>query len=612
MNGDISGFPSALDTSEALRTNPRPQFSWDGVYRFTLGHSTLELPDDDQLKNALLGIYLGSGLDGVAVAWESARAGLDGFATPGHDEELISELKTAPGAAAEYEKKFAEFQLDFLEKNPRLASGRTLVQARARNAAFRKRLVETIDDILSAEEEAQRWYEKKLLELIELHLTRQKALIEEAWTKTYQIGLADKTPPEGVVRIDGDVSSAKLKIRDTKDMVDVDRFSRAEHIQDATKTTAKVPAVIAALHEVGSRYYAYKNELEGRIKANKIRQRTGAATLAIDDLPSYKPFTKALHEHGAKHFVLWATFRHVIVKSIDTTFTQEMQDRCERLIIDALRAAWKNCDVVISNAKADRLFKDEKPKCVTGRDEMGIAASAQVVAAIYEPDDSQKGLSYRGAPQTETQEAPEISRSLWLQAPFHGLLIAFAANEAASQSVADVSVEHLRPLFGNADDQKRLFALKAMGSFVSRARSEMVSALTRKAALKEKGRRNISLAVAGLGLVGAPFTGGTSLVVAGIVDAALVAEKTSSEIAKWIAAEQYSRLVVDEMTAQAWEEPAVSELMGIVFEAGFQIAGDLAQEGAVAHFFAAVGLTEILAAGAGLAYGALTKHGATP
>ena len=122
----------------------------------------------------------------------------------------------------------------------------------------------------------------------------------------------------------------------------------------------------------------------------------------------------------------------------------------------------------------------------------------------------------------------------------------------------------------------------------------------------------IALTVAALGMAGALFTGGSSLVVAGIVDAVLVADKTSGQIAQWISAQQYSALIVDEMTAEAWHAPAVTELMALVLEAGFQIGGDLVQQGAVAQFFAAVGATEMLAAGLGVASAALQNAGRSP
>src|ERR1041384_5578501 len=146
MNGDISGVPSALDNSKALETHPgwQSQDTWDGVYRFPLGQSMLELPDSEELKSSLLGIYIASGWDGVAVAWNTARPALDSFATPNHEEALIAELKDQPGLAAEYQKRYLEFEADFLYLNRRLASGKTLAESRARNASFKQRLHQTI------------------------------------------------------------------------------------------------------------------------------------------------------------------------------------------------------------------------------------------------------------------------------------------------------------------------------------------------------------------------------------------------------------------------------------------------------------------------------------
>ncbi len=605
------GVASALDNSKALETHPgwQSQDTWDGVYRFPLGQSMLELPDSDELKSSLLGIYIASGWDGLAVTWNTARAALDSFATPNHQEALITELKNQPGMAAEAQTRYLEFEGDFLYLNGRLASGKTLAESRALNANFKRRLLQTIDDLFKAEEEAQRWYEKKLLELIFTHLGHQRELIEEAWTNIYQIGLSDKKPPEGAVKIDDAVSSSKLKLRNTKDMVQVDRYDtpaktadgKEPRVQDSTKSKVPVPEVIAAVHQVGSLYFKYKEELKFRIQANEKREKEGAVKGAIEDLPHYKEFHAALNELGIKHFVIWAIYRKVIDKDQETYLTQEMEDRCERLIIDALRNAWENCEVVRTKAIADRLFKDERTKCVTGGEEFGRPASAAVVTEVYEPPPPNMITGSRNKPP------PDITRSPWLQAPFYALMLAVATNEGAAATAAKLPIDHLRPLFTGPDDRKRLLALKSFGSFVATARQEMVDALKAKAKLDEEGRRNTSLAIAALGLAGMPFTGGASMVVAGLVDAALVVGKTSREISKWIAADQYSALVIDEMTDQTWREPAVSELMGLLFEAGFDLAGDLIQEGVLAHFIAAVGLTEMLAAGAGFAYDGIKK-----
>jgi len=606
----------AVDTTAALATVPAPRSIWTGAYRFPLGQSILELPDDDaQLRNALLGIYLASGLNGVAVAWTAARAALEMFEKPSAAEEALTELKAGYGTGLEYSTSFAAFQGALLDANPGVASRSTLEESRTHNSDFRRRLLAAIDDILSAEEEAQRWYEDKLIQVIDAHLAHQKVLLKQAWESTYDVGRPDKQGPDGAVPIDGNESPAKLTIRNQSDLVEVKRYDKGANVQSATETIVKVPGVIAALHEVGTLYFKYKQELEGRIKANKQRQRNGAAALAIKDLSSYEPFGNALREHGAKHFIIWATFRRVIEdKAIETVFTQEMQDRCTRLIVDALRTAWKTCDEVSANAKADRLFKDEKPKCVVGRDELGIPASQIVTTSTY--NRNQKTSQLYGVPYPRTsfaQQAGEISRSPWLQAPFHALILSAATaiqHEATPSSTAD-SVDHLKILFEGADDRKRLLALKALASFVSRAREEMIDTLLQRQERDEAWRRRIVMTVAGLGIAGTLFTGGASLVVAGIVDAFLVADKTSNQIAQWISAEQYSALVIDEMTAEAWREPAIIELMALVFEAGFHIAGDLVQEGAVAHFIASVGLTEMLAAGVGLASAALNKAGRT-
>src|SRR5690349_13240871 len=101
------GVASAVDTTAALASAPASLNKWTGVYRFPLGRSILELPDDDgQLRNALLGIYLGSGLDGIAAAWAAARVGLDTFGKPSAAEEALTELKTGYGTGLEYDTSF--------------------------------------------------------------------------------------------------------------------------------------------------------------------------------------------------------------------------------------------------------------------------------------------------------------------------------------------------------------------------------------------------------------------------------------------------------------------------------------------------------------------------
>jgi len=193
------------------------------------------------------------------------------------------------------------------------------------------------------------------------------------------------------------------------------------------------------------------------------------------------------------------------------------------------------------------------------------------------------------------------------------MLTAAAAFQNEDTAVTTVDpVEHLRALFTSDADRKRLRALRSFGSFAARARQEMIEALLQQKAIDEKLRRNIALGVNLVGIAGFIPSGGSSLVVSGIVDAFLVAAKTEDEVRQWISAKPYSAVALDALAAECWLEPAVSELMAIAFEAGFQVAGDLIQEGPIAHFFAAFGLTELLAHGAGLIADAVTKGGSKP
>jgi hypothetical protein len=374
---------------------------------------------------------------------------------------------------------------------------------------------------------------------------------------------------------------------------------------------------VHALHEVGVRYYEYNAELKGRIEANKYRQRENAATLALTDVPKYGEFVKSLRRHSSTHFIVAAAFRDVVEVGSLPALTADMEKHCERLVIEALRKAWTNCDVVAANAKRDRLFVDEEPKSVIGHDDMGIAAAPVVVETAYEDKPQVRHSIPWGLPSVESQpgaqsSAPPIARSLWLQAPFHVLVMTVAKVIATNANAPEPPVEHLLHLFESDDDRQPLIEMRTLPSFVARARDDMIAELERRKELDEADRQRIAQGVALLGMFAAPITGGASIVLAGIVDAALVAERTSGQIAEWIAAEQYSALAVDVLTAEAWREPAVSELVALVLEAGFEIAADLTNKGVIAHLFTAVMMVELMAAGASYVVGSLEQGGEAP
>lgn len=151
-------------------------------------------------------------------------------------------------------------------------------------------------------------------------------------------------------------------------------------------------------------------------------------------------------------------------------------------------------------------------------------------------------------------------------------------------------VEHLRGLFADPEDRMRLDWITGTANLSSRARQEAILLVETLVAEQKEMRDKIRLAVtvAGFGLL--PFTGGKSLLLAAVIDAALVAEETSIQIQTWLAARQLSAAAVDQMTAAHWTQPEVAQMVATVLEAGYEIAADLLTSGALSRIMDAMGV----------------------
>ena len=84
------------------------------------------------------------------------------------------------------------------------------------------------------------------------------------------------------------------------------------------------------------------------------------------------------------------------------------------------------------------------------------------------------------------------------------------------------------------------------------------------------------------------------LIVAGAIDAMLVAGQASEDIERWIAARQFSEIALDRVASAHWSEPEIAALAGQILEAGFEIASDLLQSGAVGKVFDAISAAQLL------------------
>ncbi|MBN8842263.1 MAG: hypothetical protein J0H88_03355 [Sphingomonadales bacterium] len=580
-----SGGVAALDAGFALATEVQPpaapsSTAWDGQYRFDLpGGETLILPDDgDALFDAILGIYLVSGMDGVMLAHEAVAAAVAAFTA---DSEARRNAEQRMGGAYGVDdgplRDFEAAEAHILRSNPGLASHPDLATAQDRALRFRQRMVAAIDDILVAEEEAQRWYEDRLMAAIDADLRMQKGRIADLWS-AYDIRTTKGDAP---VPIDKARSAEGLTIASRKDAVQV------EVVRPGGKTREEVHPILPMLHEAGVFYYDYVQAV--RIK----RERGGAAGSGPGAVPREK-LRDLLKTKGREHFAIFTCYRKVVGdKATDTQFDPA---RVQTILIQALIDAHQAIDPMIANLARGRLFATDTRLAVTGGPEPGTRAATRAIADRY----SDRRHAAKGGMQGD--KPPEILASPWLQSPFHERIKSLAATVADDQGQApggnlgDAPTAHLAPVFAGAEDRQLLLAVATPGTLTWRARQEMLLALAETEKAKAEMREKIALAVSAIGLIGVPFTGGGSALLAGIIDAMIVAERTSEEVANWIDARAFNKLVIDEISDAVWTEPAVAELVLLVIEAGFEIAADLVTDGMASRVFDAVMVLEIFGA----------------
>jgi uncharacterized membrane protein len=571
---------------------------------------TVELPYDNvDLDDTLHGAYCVGGFVALEALYNEAMQCHDRFISA-HDNEIATLGAGARQANADVEAALqrvgpygpqdlnrAALDSAMQMRDAIRPSAQLRLQELAgeydRRSAFMDTLAQSIDKFIGIEEVMQRWYEAKLHEVIDAELNWRRQEVARVWAE-YDIGLADGKLP---MRIEDADAATGLRIRSTKQTVKMPVFSMGKTIQTSGEEKfIEVHAAVAALHQVGVAWYAYSQAVA---VARGMRRPRGSA-YRIQETPGYdyyRNFRQLLQELGGKYFVIYATYRKVVEVDNDMTFNPKL---CERLIIRALLDAYRNIPKTLDKLRNERLFVSDEQVSRTGGRTMGKTAAETLVQIRYRGVVVEGYADGYGPPPGTTQvkanagqartsptpasKAPDIFNSPWLQAPFHErfkLVYALITAERESKvSTTNPDLEHLRGLFTSEDDIRYLSWICTVGSASSRARLEMVRRLTDLIQDTRAMRDAIAKVVGGIGLVAAPFTEGGSLVVAGAVDAMLVADQTADSVAKWLAAEQFSKLVLDQIADMHWREPAVAELAGTILEAGFSIASDLVNGGA--------------------------------
>lgn len=479
--------------------------------------------------------------------------------------------------------------------------------ATARRGVQLSLLRQSIDRIAEIEETAQRWYEPKLMASIAADFARRQVDLDAAWHQ-YQIADAKTKVPVQF----RDVTSAEgLTFLDTKEMATIEVGSKTKRIQEGSKPQT-LPAVIVATYELARAEFAYRTALDGAAKATAIRR----GKVDPKTFPAWverRAYADAQEKWAPDHFIALAAHRRLIGRSVDIAFDRKVY---EGAIIEAFLDARNEMPKLLAKMQANVLYKDDEPAAVTGGAELARSAAEVLIAALYAKAEQPMMVRPETTSDGKDVPVPMVYFSPWVQQPFHDrlqvLADVFRIEEAEARVVASfpklvslpddpppqdappdpkvlarmkADVAHLRPLFHDAHDRMMLGWATSMGTLMGRARSEVAERLDERIDAQDKMRARVQWAIAGVGLVLIPFTGGQSVVVAGALDAALIGGKLTEDIAQWIAAKQFSKAVLDQLALMHWREPEVAMLIGLILEGGFEIAADLINSGAAAKVF---------------------------
>jgi uncharacterized membrane protein len=324
---------------------------------------------------------------------------------------------------------------------------------------------------------------------------------------------------------------------------------------------------------------------------------------------------------GPRHPISLAAHRGLITKTAENVYDRR---RVEIAVIEAFLNARDEIPKIREKIIASRLFDDDDPPLPETQPGQMPARPFEIMIArkfVRNPvADPRKDVS--GSNGSRSASQPSIEYCPWLQRPFHNRLETLAAlfrtEEADRLGLASpgpvaggsedvdtiwpratdpalfAEVEHLRELFEAEDDRRQLLMLTSVGSYTSRARLEAVEPLQGLVQDQRQMRMIAGLAIGLAGLLATPFTGGKSVVVAGIICAAITADQAADDIAAWLAAKQFSAAAVDEVTAAYWTEPAIADLLGTLLAAGFDISSALVTKGTAAAVLLAAGLLMLL------------------
>jgi hypothetical protein len=638
-----------LDTSPALAQVsawlPERAATAPDTIELSLGGEPMSLPfDAESIAAVLESTYRVCGFRGLEIIYNAAVASYAALLRGVEDvERWLTGPPTGRGtagrtlgrdveASAAVEAAIADsFAKHALAYDPSKATLDRLNHERSRRSEQMQALREEIDTLVAMEEEAQRWYEQKLFATIGIDFAKLQTDLEDSWRR-YHIGYAE-TGLQVWLKDVGSADGLVILARDDQDTV---TGGMPGPTVQGLGTEYLVHSVIKATHELAKAQFDFQAAIDQPRKAglDKARRVDPASLPGAAYLATYR---KLLDHLPGKYFIAHAAHRGLYKNSPDTIFNKET---VEAAVIKAFLQARDTIPVILTDMRANLLFQDERPTAVIGTEVMARPAAESLIAAHYDErviwvreDEPKSGATMHqsGQPKSEGKSTPNIFMSPWLQAPFHerlrqlaevlraeateeepakaaGVLpkptnseIATEDPQITAESAQDrtrlaAEVAHLRPLFAAADDRMMLLWVTSLGTMAARARVEMMERLSERVSSQAEMRRSLQQVISGAGMVLAPFTEGGSIVVAGAIDAMLVADQATVDVERWIAAKQFSKVVLDQVAGVYWSEPEVSQLVGQLLEAGYEIASDLVQTGTIGTIFNAIGAAQLLLA----------------
>ena len=469
-----------------------------------------------------------------------------------------------------------------------------------------------IDRFAEIEEVAQRWYETKLMASIVADFEKRQKDLQAAW-HDYWIGDAK--------------TGIRVWLKDTKSADGLTILTKTDTATIQTGAMDEtVPAVVAATYQLARAQYDYIEAFGQAKRAAGLRR----GKVDKDNPPAWiqrKNYAALVATWGERHFIALSAHRGMMKTSRDFVFDRKTYDAA---IINAFLKARDTMPELLANMQANVLFQDAEPVAIIDHDAMALPAALVLIFARYtfqadtflpEKTPVKDAQGPQGKPDHRAK-APVIYRSPWLQKPFRDRLIQLAdvlriegalvdaatltANAppgpddkvyhevAARLERMKAEVAHLRPLFQDAADRQKLLWSFSQGMLMYRARTEVTERLEARIEKLTDMRAAVQLGVAAAGLILIPFTGGQSIIVAGAIDAMLVAERTAEDVQKWIAAKQFSAAVLDELASMHWAEPETAMLVGMFLEAGYEIAGDLIQSGSAGKIFDMISAADLV------------------